>query len=244
MLRKPHLLLIFAVFISFIVSAQDSSPYSGVFALEQDPQVLIILKRTDSLFTGMVGTATGHQEIGGRALDAALELHLIGGDDQSINYVYANEKDKLQVIDASFNSVFFLRTNYSVDSILYSWRLVPSLPMKSEKTDSSNAGNTYSDRKFMHLYTGNGYSEKWAFYLYANGTFRYKGDASYTSSDFSGVTAGDDHGTWTVQSVNGKDYLLLDWSSGVKKQLTIEKANDSYLLNGTKYFLVGLTEYE
>jgi hypothetical protein len=138
---KSILLFIISTLFSLSVTAQDSQKYIGVYTLEQNPEVMIILKKTDTLYTGMVGTATNHQEIGGVALESALQMQLIGGDDPTPNYIYSTEKDKLQLVDAAFNSLNFVRSSYSVDSVLKTWSAIPSVLMKTEKTDSSGTDN-------------------------------------------------------------------------------------------------------
>jgi hypothetical protein len=98
----------------------------------------------------------------------------------------------------------------------------------------------YANKKFLHMYTGNGLSEKWAYYLYDDGRFYYKNFTTYMSNDsysnFSSVMKSDDAGYWAVELINGVEYLNLNWNDGKVGQLKIQKMEVGYMLNNNKYF--------
>ncbi len=63
-------------------------------------------------------------------------------------------------------------------------------------------------------------------------------------TNFSAVESSNDAGKWNVETKEDIDYLVLNWNSGEQVSLKIQKAELGYLLNGEKYYLVDLEEFE
>ena len=94
-----------------------------------------------------------------------------------------------------------------------------------------------SGKHLLYLYTGNGYSERKDLYLYSNGQFVYRSDASSLSMNGSGVVAGGSDGQWTV-SPDGS--LVLQFNDGSVSSFTIAPGNagNEIMLNGRRVFVL------
>ncbi len=182
---------------------------------------------------------------------------MVEGPDKSANYLALDEAGNLWVTDEQLQVIYFTRSTESADELITTIEGQQASAKEgvnakietptSNKSNSMNMGK-YANRKFLHLYTGNGLSEKWAYYLYDHGGFYFRSSNSYMSnnsySDFSAVSSSNDAGKWNIETKAGVDYLVLSWNSGEQVSLKIQKAELGYLLNGVKYYLVGLDEYE
>ncbi|MFM2135756.1 MAG: hypothetical protein RL021_1156 [Bacteroidota bacterium] len=231
-----------------ISSALPDTLYTGAYELDGQDGFYIVLKKSGSGYVGFTGTSEKAAAIRGAVKGPMMEVQFTEGEDSTINYVVINEKNNLQLSDGMFTFFIFKRTLMNADSLYdrFSEKNNKSSPLKTSTLNSNAA--YYAGKKFLHLKTGNGYSEKWAYYLFEDGSFRFKGDNSYVNSNasenFSGATATEDTGKWDVLIENDGEYLILNWTNGQKKRMRLMKTSVGYELNGTPYFLVGLTDYE
>lgn len=219
----------------------------------EDPIVLLVMTKTGTgLYDGYLSTETAAKHFRGKITHDVLEVRGVEGEDTSVSYCTLDFERNLRIMDAQLNKVLFKRVNQDphavkreVEKYFYGAE-DKSVNKADAKPASANA--RYAGKKFLHLYTGNGMTEKWAYYLYADGHFLYRADASYISanaqSDFSAAMNSRDAGTWNVETKNGSEILLLQWNSGQTSRLAITRGADGYRLENIKYFLVGMEEYQ
>lgn len=245
-----RLFTLFSLLLSFSLhsAAVPDTLYSGVYELEGQDGFYIVLKKSGKGYVGFTGTSEQAVGIRGDVNGPLLEARFLEGEDSTVNYIVINERNNLQLSDGLFTFFIFRRTPMDADS-LYALFSVNKNKSNDPVTNSATTPSRfYAGKKFLHLKTGNGYSEKWAYYLYQDGSFRFKGDNSYVNSNasenFSGATANEDAGTWEVVAEENGEFLVLKWTNGQLKRLLIRKTADGYDLNGTRYFLVGLSDYE
>ncbi len=114
-------------------------------------------------------------------------------------------------------------------------------PVQKQQPTSGLAGEwtqLIRGRRLLYLYTGNGMADKWYYDLCSNGTYSYGSDNSYSSPDFSAVSADGASGTWRVQTEGNTAYLVLtprDESPTVR--VIAYRAQGEVNLNGKRYFL-------
>ncbi|MBL7924741.1 MAG: hypothetical protein JNL88_11130 [Bacteroidia bacterium] len=264
-MKKPILLLFLLLsLISFCYTshAQESVAFEGVYVVE-DPPVLLVINKEKSGYAGFV--SDGQKVIRMQVVrdKELLILRAAEGEDKTENYASADGAGNLVVTDDQLNMLYFIRSTEDPDLIYAQLeqglqaaaggdseqpKTTASSGKVAEKTADGKIPAKYANRKFLHLYTGNGYSEKWAYYLFGDGRFYFRSNSSYLSNnafnDFSAAMASDEAGRWAVENENGTEILRLSWNSGESGSLTIHKTEGGYLLNNTKYFLVGLDEYE
>ncbi|MBK9399612.1 MAG: hypothetical protein IPN36_01785 [Bacteroidetes bacterium] len=269
---RPQLYLIIGmIFLLFSQQSKAQSPsftYEAVYIIEE-AKTALILKKRGAGFIGYFANETEAKKITGAFQDDVLTLILAEGEDKTASYAALDEGGNLLITDDNLNMAYFTRTDANVDEV------IAGIEKKQTTTESnSNAIQTnpvdeqpavneassaakpakgkvstkYANKKFLHMYTGNGLSEKWAYYLYDDGRFYYKNFTTYMSNDsysnFSSVMKSDDAGYWAVELINGVEYLNLNWNDGKVGQLKIQKMEVGYMLNNNKYFLVGHSEYE
>lgn len=235
--------------------AQSSSNFEGVYYVEQ-PALLLVLQRNSAGYTGYL--SDGQQLIpltGKTGQDEVLTLEASMNGVVNKSYASRDAGGNLYMTDDQLNMLYFTRSQESVAKVMQGFEQALQLAVstvkpatKEQVVPAGKADNRYADKKFLHLYTGNGLSEKWAYYLLGNGYFYFRSNTSYLSgdafTDFSAAMSSNDGGTWSVTKEEGVEYLQLNWNTGEKGKLKISRTNDGYLLNNTKYFLVGLREYE
>lgn len=245
---RSSLLTSLLLFCSIFSSAGSDTLYTGVYELDGRAGFLIVLKNSGNGYVGFTGTVDEAVGIRGEVYGPMLQVRFMEGDDSTINYIIINEKNDLQLSDGLFTFFIFKRMAMDADS-LYARLSEKNKKVEEAVTRPTNAtASRYSGKKFLHLKSGNGYSEKWAYYLYADGTFRFKGDNSYVnanaSENFSGATSSEDTGRWDVILEDDIEYLLLQWKNGQSNRLRIIRTAEGYDLNGKGYFLVGHSDYE
>ncbi|NDD30928.1 MAG: hypothetical protein EB084_21945, partial [Proteobacteria bacterium] len=104
-------------------------------------------------------------------------------------------------------------------------------------SQGSGLAAALSGKHLLYLYTGNGYSERKDLYLYRNGQFVYRADASSLSMNGSGAVAGGSDGQWTV---SGDGQLVLQFNSGSVSRFTVTPGNagNEIKLNGMRVFVL------
>ena len=235
--------------------AQAPDTFEGVFYVEQ-PAVILVLQSSKGDFTGYL--SDGQQIIplkGKTNSDHVLEVEAMMNGVTNKSFASLDAAGNLFMADEQLNMLYFTRSQESVAKVMQGFEQALQLAVASDKpatkeqvVPAGKTDNRYADKKFLHLYTGNGLSEKWAYYLLGNGYFYFRSNTSYLSgdafTDFSAAMSSNDGGTWSVTKEEGVEYLQLNWNTGEKGKLKISRTNDGYLLNNTKYFLVGLREFE
>jgi hypothetical protein len=217
--------------------------------MEGRSEYILSLKKSATTYRGYFGETPSAERIQGNVKGDFMEVRFSEGEDSTVNYLFPDAAENLQLTDGVTTAVTFIRTALDPDSFIKAMDANRMSRGKDKKTVVSGAAaSRYAGKKFLHLYTGNGFTEKWAYYLYEDGSFRFVGDNAYVSSDasstFSGATASAESGTWDVMTENGTETLVLTWSDGTTKRMPILRNANGYDLNGTRYFLVGLSEYE
>jgi hypothetical protein len=222
--------------------------FEGLYSL-QGAEATLVLKAQGDQYTGFMLAQGSKTALKGEVQLGILVLMLDNSDDKTMTYGAFDENGLLVLTDDHLNIAYFKKTG-SADG-------EAALAVSNKQTETvisppttgklSQAAGKYAGKKFLHMYTGNGYSEKWSYSLFADGSFLYQGDNSYLSNDasssFSAAGQSRNSGTWNVSAANGIEYLDLLWSDGDKGRLQITRNSDGYLLNKTKYWLVGLNEY-
>lgn len=104
-------------------------------------------------------------------------------------------------------------------------------------TQRNGLAAALAGKHLLYLYTGSGYSERKDLFLYTNGQFIYRADASSLSMNGSGAVAGGSDGQWTV-SPDGR--LVLQFNDGNVTSFTVAPGNASneVLLNGRRVFIL------
>lgn len=240
-----------------IGQAQPSKlSFEGVYTLE-NPSAMLILKNVGDGFKGYISDGQNAYKVAGEMNTDYLRLTRVDDPEKLANYLALDEMGNLLMTDAQMQVIYFTRSTESADELIANIEMEqdsikPELTGKSgipgvTISNHTNRGK-YANKKFLHLFTGNGLSEKWAYYLYDHGGFYFRSSNSFMSDDaytnFSAVESSNDAGKWNVETKEGIDYLVLSWNSGEQVSLKIQKAELGYLLNGEKYYLVGLEEFE
>lgn len=258
-MKRNLLLMLLLGFIAMCLPLH-AQQFAGVYTL-QEPLTVLILKSTKDGYKGFISDGQNALRIAGKTKDDVCVLRLAEGEDKTENYASLDGTGNLLVADVSLNSKYFIRSEVDpvvayaeMDSLL---KAVVGVQNASTNTEKSSAADSpaaiyatarYANKKFLHVFTGNGYSEKWAYYLFENGTFYFKSNASYLSgdtyTDFSAATASNEGGRWRIECKGQQEILVLNWNSGEQGRLLIQHTSGGYLLGKTKYFLVGLNEYE
>ncbi len=239
-----------------------AAEYEGVYLIEE-PKTALVLKKKGNGYYGYMINEQVKQKISGVLGEDVLNLTLSEGDDKTINYAGLDAAGNLLITDDNLNMVYFVRSDAKVNELLAEIEKQEEAPpsrqakVREEKTAAAKTvpanikgtiSSKYANKKFLHMYTGNGLSEKWAYYLFDDGRFYYRNFTSYLSSDsyssFSAVMSSDNAGIWRVEIINGTEYLNLNWNDGKTGQLRIRKEEIGYMLNNNKYYLVNHSEYE
>jgi len=260
--------MIFLLFSQQSIAQSPSYAYEAVYIIEE-AKTALVLKKKGAGFTGYFANETAAKKITGSFQEDVLTLVLAEGEDKTISYAALDEAGNLLVTDDNLNMAYFTRTDANVDEVMAgiekkndvsdgNVNIIKTAPVDEpaavtetksvSKPAKGKVSAKYANKKFLHMYTGNGLSEKWAYYLFDDGRFYYKNFTTYLSSDsyssFSSVMKSDDAGYWAVEVINGMEYLNLNWNDGKVGQLKIQKMEVGYMLNNNKYFLVGHSEYE
>lgn len=230
--------------------------FEGVYLLE-NPQAVLVLKGNGDEFYGYISDGEHAYKIIGEMTADFLRLIKAEGTDRAVNYLALDENGNLMLTDEQLRVVYFTRSSESVDELITSiekQRAAKKDTKTNKNSDLSKGsplgknGEFYANKKFLHIYTGNGNAAKWAYYLFANGGFYFKSSdsdlSSFSYSDFNLISSDLDAGKWTIEFKEGNEFLVLSWNSGQRLSLQIQKAEFGYLLNGVQYFLVGHEEYE
>lgn len=240
-------LLCFIVMILSVYKLLAQS-FEGLYSL-QGAEATLVLEAQGDQYTGYIQAQESKTALKGEVKLGILMLMLDNSEDKTMTYGAFDENGLLVLTDDHLNIAYFKKTGNAdgepVASANASSSGTASAP--SPTAQLSKAAGKYAGRKFLHMQTGNGYSEKWSYSLFADGSFLYQGDNSYLSNDasssFSAVGQKRNNGSWNVSTSNGIEYLELFWSDGDKGRLQISRNSNGYLLNNTKYWLVGLNEY-
>ncbi|MFN8700116.1 MAG: hypothetical protein ACK500_02930 [Flavobacteriales bacterium] len=248
-----NFLVLTGILLSSFARTQNVS-FTGVYYVEEPPIVIALVQSN----TAVIGKITDGQVIldaSGSVEDDALTLEV--RSDEGVEYAYASVDGlgNLWFTDEALNVMYFLRTEEDPDAIIRELNgATASSSGTNQAAQPASSGQAakpkgtlsskYAGKQFLHVYTGNGYSEKWSYYLYPDGHLLYNSGSNYSSNDyssyFSAVTSNSDSGYWAVEVMNGQEYLNFSWNDGKSAQLLITKTNDGYLLNNTRYFLVDL----
>lgn len=226
----------------------------------------MVLIKSGKGYSGYLATDEQSKKITGSLKEEVLTLTLAEGNDKTESYAALDENGNLLVTDEQFNMVYFIRTEANVSEVIAgiegttaaattksaeeetSKTPAAAVKVAAAKPAKGRISAKYANKKFLHMYTGNGLSEKWAYYLFDNGQFYYRNFTTYHSdnaySNFSTVMSSNDAGTWAVEVIQGVEYLNFNWNDGKTGQLRIQKAEVGYLLNNNKYYLVNHNEYE
>lgn len=236
--------------------AQSSLNFEGVYYVEQ-PALLLVLQRNSVGYTGYLSDGQQLIPISGKTgEDQVLTLEASINGVVNKSYASRDAGGNLVMTDEQLNIVYFIRSAESVQEVMAGIRkalageqpAATTTATRSAAAATGKADSRFAGKKLLHLYTGNGMSEKWAYYLLADGHFAFRSQTSYLSgnafSDFSAAAASSEGGTWSVQREGSAEYLFLNWNSGEKGKLQLKQTDGGYLLNNTRYFLVGLNEYE
>jgi len=231
----------------------------GVY-MTSGEEALIALRAKGTGYEGRLTDGKVLYHLQGSEQDGVLTLTITDGKTTEKAYAAPDGNGSLVVTDERFNVLVFQRSEADIEQVLalMDQQAGAGTASVGGQGNSGQSGSAaapkgsldpkYAGRKFLHLYTGNGYTEKWAYYLFEDGRFVYRSSSGYTSSnaytDFSAAGEGKDAGRWAISRRDGAEYLELSWNDGNRGSLLIEKATSGYLLNGKKYFLVGLDEYE
>lgn len=240
-----------------MVHAQQSKlSFEGVYILDNPPAVLILKSVADG-FSGYISDGENAYKVAGEMNSDYLRLIMVDSPDKLPNYLALDEQGNLMLTDDQSQVICFTRSTEPVDKLILEIEMQLHIISTEVKVKMDVQGinipvvknmGKYANKKFLHLYSENGLSEKWAYYLYDHGGFYFKSSNSYMSnnaySDFSKVSSSSDAGKWKVEAIAGVDYLVLSWNTGEKLSLQIQKAELGYLLDGVKYYLVELEEYE
>lgn len=245
LIRMPLLCFAFLILSVYQLTAQS---FEGLYSLQGAEATLLLEARGDQ-YTGYMQAQGSKTALKGEVKLGILVLMLDDSEDKTQTYGAFDENGLLVLTDDNLNIAYFKKTGNVNTGSAASENAVSSgtAPATVSSTKLSQAAGKYAGKKFLHMYTGNGYSEKWSYSLFNDGSFLYQGDNSYLSNDasssFSAVGQNRNSGTWNVSTANGIDYLELFWSDGDKGRLQITRNSEGYLLNKTRYWLVGLNEY-
>lgn len=250
------LITLVLIFLSiFNALAQSTDKFNGVFSI-QNPPVVLVLKSTGNAVTGYLADVNNAYRVEG-VLSGEDVLTLNTSINGVINKSYASLDGvgNLVLTDEELNMIYFTRSVENVDSVIaeidqalkqMSGNTAEAIVPTSVTIDA--AAKKYANKKFLHLYTGNGMTEKWAYYLFDDGRFYFRSEASYASgnafNDFSAALSSKDAGTWQIKGNGNIEELHFRWNTGERRQLVITKTSKGYRLGNTDYFLVGLDEYE
>lgn len=243
------LLFIFGSFVHITTMCGQYKAFEGVFVSEEPPLVLAI-RMVDNGVSAYITDGSILEAITCTWQNPTLKMVAKNNPSAGASFASLDANSNVWVTDEQLNTVFFTRRDESIEAV---WKELEaaykgtSVNQTPSETNKSPQHHSYANKKFLHLYTGNGYTEKWAYYLYENGTFYFRSSSAYSSGgyyDFSAATAGNDGGNYTIEKQSGQEYLTLHWNTGNQTKLRITKTDQGYLLDNEKYFLVGLNEYE
>jgi hypothetical protein len=239
----------------FNATAQSTEKFNGVYSM-QSPAVVLVLKSTGKVVTGYLADVNNAYRVDGEMSgNDVLTLNTLINGVNNKSFASLDETGNLLLADEQLNMIYFVRSVENVDSVITGIELALKQMegvAVSEKSPSpvtlTADSRKYANKKFLHLYTGNGMTEKWAYYLFDDGRFYYRSESSYASgnafNDFSAALSSNDAGTWKIKSNGTTEELYLHWNSGEQRQLLITKTSKGYRLGNTDYYLVGLDEYE
>jgi hypothetical protein len=248
-----NFLVLTGILLSSFVWAQTVS-FTGVYYVEEPP-IVIALVQNKAAVSGKITDGQVILDASGSVEDDVLTLEV--RSDEGMEYAYASVDGlgNLWFTDEALNVMYFIRTEDDPAAIIRELNgATAGSSGNNQNAEPASSGQAakpkgtlsskYAGKQFLHLYTGNGYSEKWSYYLYPDGHLLYNGGSNYSSSDyssyFSAVTSNSDAGLWAVEVINGQEYLNFSWNDGKSAHLLITKTNDGYMLNNTRYFLVDL----
>jgi hypothetical protein len=223
--------------------------FEGVY-VSQENSLVLALRLKQNAIAAYITDGNVLEQVTCTWQDPTLKMVYTHNPSAGASFASLDEAGNLWVTDEQLSIVYFTRSGESIDAVwkelesAYNGTTQPTALTAANKTMNTGA---YANKKFLHLYTGNGYTEKWAYYLYDNGTFYFRSSSAYTSGgyyDFSAATAGNDGGNYSIEKKSGQEYLTLTWNNGNQTSLRITKTAEGYLLNNEKYYLVGLNEYD
>lgn len=251
-----HIIVLLLIILSmFNATAQSTEKFHGVYSV-QNPAVVLVLKSTGKVITGYLADANNAYRVDGEmSADDVLTLNTLINGVNNKSFASLDATGNLLLADEQLNMIYFTRSEENVDSVIAAIDLALKQMAGTQANEKSAPAVTltadskkYANKKFLHLYTGNGMTEKWAYYLFDDGRFYYRSEASYASgnafNDFSAALSSNNAGTWKINSNGSTEELYLHWNTGEQRQLLITKTSKGYRLGNTDYFLVGLDEYE
>jgi len=236
-MKNTFLLLLLLAFMALCLPLH-AQQFAGVYTL-QEPLTVLILKSTKAGYKGFISDGQKALRVAGKLKDEVCVLQLAEGEDKTENFARLDGAGNLFVSNASLNSMYFTRSDVDpvaayaeIDSLLKAAAGEQQSSVNTAKSSAAGSPDTdfatarYANKKFLHVYTGNGYSEKWSYYLFNDGTFYFKSNASYLSgdayTDFSAATASNEGGRWTVEHKGQQETLVLNWNSGEQGRLLIQ----------------------
>jgi hypothetical protein len=250
------LISLLLIFLSmFNAPAQSTDKFNGVFSM-QNPALVLVLKSTGNAVSGYLADVNNAYRVeGALSGEDVLTLNTLINGENNKSYASLDAAGNLLLTDDVLDMIYFTRSLENVDSVLAAIdqalkQMAGSTADVDKKpaTVMDAAAKKYANKKFLHLYTGNGMTEKWAYYLFDDGRFYFRSEASYASgnafNDFSAALSSKDAGTWQIKGNGTSEELHLRWNTGEQRQLVITKTSKGYRLGNTDYFLVGLEEYE
>jgi hypothetical protein len=236
----------------YSASYGQTSSFEGVYLCD-NPAAVLVLHATSAGISGFVSDGTTADKLSCTRQAELLVLLSIEHPENGSSYATLDQAGNIWITDNQLRVYYFTRSAESAKEVFEALEKVQlqmaggSTPGAQRAQGAHSYSGEYANKKFLHLYTGNGYTEKWAYYLYDTGIFIYRGSNSYLSGgyyDFSAATSGNDAGTYIIDKQGNQDVLVLRWNNGNQTRLTITQNQQGYFLNNEKYFLVGLNEYE
>lgn len=245
--------LVFTALLTSSVCLAQLASYEGVYQCS-DLSLTLILRVQSNRVDGYITDGQNADKLTCNFQDEVLVLTSVQHPERGNNYTALDGLSNLWVTDDQLNMYYFTRTTDSARGL---YEQIEKASKAAANTTASGANSSqnktaansssYANKKFLHLYTGNGYTEKWAYYLYDTGEFAYRSGSSYTSGgyyDFSAALSGSDAGKYSIVKQGSQEVLVLKWNDGNETSFAITKKQDGYYLGNVKYFLVGLNEYE
>ena len=244
----PFLLTLALVFY-YDSSFGQLNSFEGIYVSEE-PALVLAMRMHGNSMAAYITDGNTLEPLTCTWQNPALKLVASQQASAAPSFATLDDAGNLWLTDEQFNVVYFIRNGESLDAVwkeLETAYKATNTPAAQQESPQTTNTESYASKKFLHLYTGNGYTEKWAYYLYDNGTFYFRSSSAYNSGgyyDFSAATAGNDGGKYSIEKKSDHEYLTLIWNNGQQSSLRITKTDQGYLLNTEKYFLVGLNEYD
>jgi hypothetical protein len=243
-MKKVIVMFAFTALAAVLNSATAQTNYNGTFA-NDDASLVVALSNQDGLFIGTI-TAQGKS-----CAATAVEIFGVLGGTYTYN---GNEIGFAMAQDG--NNMILTAEGYEFTLHPYSGQAKKTTTATAQKstttatTQSLSATarqyqNALSGRQLLYMNTSGGSSDKWSFFLYADGTFRYRNETLYSSngygSNFSYNSSSNDTGEYRFAEQDGVTYLCLTYQNGESSYYALRtSAKGEVLLNNERYFNVAL----